>query len=270
MVKKHLSPKYSKHVFKSGVNTAIIANIDRSNLIYKQIREIRKTFNLPPDPNQDLHLTLHMINFNYNHPFMKKYDILNKLKNYIKHCFKFIKNTRLLFTNVKKIGKGDMYVIGYKLNNKYKITQFRVCLYDKLAKLCGLQSKRKFIKQKQPYILNDGTKVYVYCTPDGIPLYGIHEYYYGRGYWEPHISLFKESELNLLDVNIQTNLRSLLNIKCPNLLFNYSLYSNLMISNIGAVTSKQYFRGGNNTKRKNKVRTKRFKKSKKTKRTKRK
>ena len=36
--------------------------------------------------------------------------------------------------------------------------------------------------------------VYIYSTPDGIPLYGIHEYYHGVSNWGPHISLFKLKE----------------------------------------------------------------------------
>ena len=78
------------------------------------------------------------------------------------------------------MGKSDdpTYVVKYNLFNKNAITKFRLCLYNKIARLIGLKD-HSYFKGKLTYTLEDGKKAFIYSTPNGMPLYAIHEHYYG-------------------------------------------------------------------------------------------
>ena len=88
------------------------------------------------------------------------------------------------------------YVIKYALNFPESITKFRLCLYDKIAQLIELKDHSSF-KGRMVGKTISNKKHFIYSTPDGMPLYGIHEYYHGQSNWEPHISLFKLKEKSL-------------------------------------------------------------------------
>ena len=86
-IQRHLNPPGSQHVFKSGVNLAIILDTNPYSKIYKGIIERRDLFDLSNKDLEHPHLTLHMINFNYKHPFMKKFNILKKMKDFSRECY---------------------------------------------------------------------------------------------------------------------------------------------------------------------------------------
>ena len=199
-IQNHLNPPGSQHVFRSGVNLAIILDTNPYSKIYKGVIERRDLFDLRNRNIEHPHLTLHMINFNYKHPFMKKFKILKNMKSISKECYnKVLRGYKLKSdNNYELLGKPQdpTYVIKYKLNYPNRITLFRLCLYDKIAELIGLKDHTSF-KGKLVRKLENNRKVFVYSTPDGMPLYAIHEYYHGQSNWEPHISLLKLKEESL-------------------------------------------------------------------------
>ena len=195
-IKKHLNPPGSQHVFKTGVNMAIILDVNPQSKIYYDNLERRKLLNVRVNPIEKPHLTLHMINFNYKHPLLKESNILKEMKRISKVCY----NETLRGKKLKKVDfailgkpKDPTFVIKYKLKQKSSITDFRLCLYDKIANLVGLNDHKDFKKGLVHKVMNN-KKTFIYSTPDGIPLYGIHEHYHGQSNWKPHISLFKLKE----------------------------------------------------------------------------
>ena len=195
-LKKYLNPTRSQQLFRSGVNMAIILDVNPQSKIYKGVLEHRKSFDLIEKPLENPHLTLHMINFNYKHPLMKKHDILNKMKDIAKECYnEILRGSKLVKVDYDLLGKPQdpTYVLKYALNFPENITKFRLCVYDKIAQLIGLKDHKDFKGRMVRKVVNN-KKYFVYSTPDSIPLYGIHQYYHGENNWEPHISLFKLKE----------------------------------------------------------------------------
>ena len=292
---KHLNPPGSQHVFKSCVNLAIILDTNPYSKIYKGIIERRELFDLRDKDIEQPHLTLHMINFNYKHPFMKKYNLLKEMKDYSKKCYnEILKGYKLKSNNYDLLGKphDPSYVVKYKLNYPKRITYFRLCLYDKIAELIGLKDHKDF-KKGLIHKLENGKKVYIYSTPDGIPLYGIHEYYHGVSNWEPHISLFKLKEISLSaymeigelffktkdyskirkrDISLIKPFRGTPMVELDDLILNEYNFGKIKISTIGAVKdidytgAKKYKRSKKSKSKKKLRKTKR--KTKKTKRRK--
>jgi len=273
---KHLNPDGSQHVFESGVNLAIILDVKNHSNIYKAVLERRSLFGLTHH-SYEPHLTLHMINFNYNHPYITKFNIIEKMEHYSKYCYRqFLINQRLKLSGFGLLGKSDdpTYVVKYNLFNKNAITKFRLCLYNKIARLIGLKD-HSYFKGKLTYTLEDGKKAFIYSTPNGMPLYAIHEHYYGKNMWEPHISLFKLTEKSHLsrkelgEIYFKTtdytkiNRNRVINLRPlngnPKLKFkDTSLdthsFNKIKISTIGAVNSvKSTSVGGNNMKSKKKT-----------------
>ena len=195
-LKKYLNPTRSQQLFRSGVNMAIILDVNSDSRIYKGVLEHRKSYDLIEKPLENPHLTLHMINFNNKHPLMKKHDILNKMKDIAKECYnEILRGSKLVKVDYDLLGKPQdpTYVIKYVLNFPENITKFRLCVYDKIAQLIGLKDHKDFKGRMVRKVVNN-KKYFVYSTPDKIPLYGIHQYYHGENNWEPHISLFKLKE----------------------------------------------------------------------------
>jgi len=195
---RHLFPKGNQHLFRSGINLAIILDTNPYSKVYKAITERRYLFDLKPKPVEHPHLTLHMINFNAKHPYVKKndFEIIKEMKDFTKECYnEILKDYKLKATDYVILGKPQdpTFAVSYELNFKNHITQFRLCLYDKIAELIGLQDHKSFKKGLVHELQND-KKAFIYSTKDGMPLYGIHEYYHGVSNWEPHISLFKLKE----------------------------------------------------------------------------
>mgnify|MGYP000931693641 CR=1 FL=1 len=195
---RHLFPKGKQHLFRSGINLAIILDVNPYSKVFKAVTERRDLFDLKPKPIEHPHLTLHMINFNAKHPYVKKndYEIIKKMKDFTKECYnEILRGYKLKTTDYVILGKPQdpTFAVSYELNFKNRITQFRLCLYNKLAELIGLKDHTSFKKGLVHELQND-KKAFVYSTDSGMPLYGIHEYYHGVNQWEPHISLFKLKE----------------------------------------------------------------------------
>jgi len=288
-IQRHLNPPGSQHVFRSGVNLAIILDTNPHSKIYKGVIEKRDLFDLSNRNLEHPHLTLHMINFNYKHPFMKKFNILKKMKDFSRECYnEILKGYKLKLDNYELLGKPQdpTYAIKYKLNYPKRITYFRLCLYNKISELIGLKDHKDF-KKGLIYRLENNRHVYIYSTPDGIPLYGIHEYYHGVSNWEPHISLFKLKEKSLSsdrelgelffgtrdyknidkeDINLIKPLRGQPKIEINDLILNEYNFGKIKISTIGAVNEIEYTGATKRKKRKKSKRKKsKRKKSKKNK-----
>ena len=286
----HLNPPGRQHVFKSGVNLAIILDTDKYSDIYKAVLERRNLFDLKGVPNEHPHLTLHMINFNYKHPFIKEFNILKEIKDYSKKCYhEILKGYKLKPKKFDLLGKPQdpTYVIKYKLNYPDRITKFRLCLYAKIADLIGLKDHTSF-KKGLVYKLENNKKAFVYSTPDGMPLYAIHEYYHGVNNWEPHISIFKLKEKQLSTVqeigkklfNVsdysKIDRKNLSKIKpfrgepklsFEDLILKVNIFSKIKISMIGAIKEIEYT-GAKKKSRKRYSKRRKTRTKKKTRRTK--
>ena len=284
---KYLNPPLSQHLFRSGINLAIILDVNPYSNIFKAITERRDLFDLNPKPNEHPHLTLHMINFNAKHPLIKKnnFEILKKMKEYSKKCYnEILRGYKLKATGYVILGKPQdpTFAVSYELNVKNRITQFRLCLYDKLAELIGLTDHTSF-KKGLVHKLQNVKKAFVYSTDDGMPLYGIHEYYHGVSNWEPHISLFKLKEeqlssgmeigyayLNTTDYkNIDTNDLSMFvpnrgspTLSLDDLVLNELNFGKIKISTIGA-KKKIYYTAAKTYKKKKKSKKSKKRRSKK-------
>jgi len=283
---KYLNPPLSQHLFRSGINMAIILDTNPYSNTFKAITERRDLFDLNPKPDEHPHLTLHMINFNAKHHLIKKnnFEILKKMKEYSKECYnEILRGYKLKATGYVILGKPQdpTFAVNYELNVKKRITYFRLCLYDKLAELIGLKDHKSFKKGLVHELQND-KKAFVYSTEDGMPLYGIHEYYHGVSNWEPHISLFKLKEeqlssgmeigdayLNTKDYkNIDRNNLSMFvpkrgrpRLSLNDLILNEYNFGKIKISTIGA--KKEIYYTGAKTYKKKKSKKIRSKKSKK-------
>jgi hypothetical protein len=287
-LKKHLNPPGSQHLFKTGVNMAIILDVTPNSKVYKGVLEQRKIYDLTENPIENPHLTLHMINFNNKHPLMKKYDILKKMKSISKECYnEILRGTKLVKVDFDLLGKPQdpTYVIKYALNFPESITKFRLCLYDKIAQLIELKDHNS-LKGRMVGKTISNKKYFIYSTPDGMPLYGIHEYYHGQSNWEPHISLFKLKEKSLFfkreigELFFKTkdykpvigNKKILLPIMKPfngsaklslnDLILRENNFGRIKISTIGAVKEIEYI-GATKKKRKSKRKSRKSRKSRK-------
>ena len=190
----HLNPDGHNHLFQSGVNMALILETNPNSNLYKTIIERRDLFDLKGVPDQHPHLTLHMINFNLKHKLIKE-SFLKKIKAFTKKCYiEILRGYKLVKGDFELLGKetDPTFVMTYKLNYPDRITKFRLCLYDEIARLLDLKDHKDFKKGLVRKINNK--KMFIYSTPDGIPVYGIQDIYHGRNNWLPHISLFKLKE----------------------------------------------------------------------------
>jgi len=173
------------------------------------------------------------------------------------------------------------------LNYKDRITKFRLCLYDKIASLIGLTDHKDFKSGLTQKLLNK-KKYFIYSTPDGKPLYGIHEYYHGVSHWEPHISLFKLKEEQLssgMEIghaylntknykNIDKNDLSMFvpkrgrpTLSLNDLILNEYNFGKIKISTIGSVKGIEYTGAKTYKKKKSKKRKSKKRRSKKRKKT---
>ena len=282
-LKKHLNPDGHQHLFKSGVNMALMLNINQYSNVYKTILERRKLFGLKGVPNEHPHLTLHMINFNYKHPFVNK-GFLKEMKHFTKACYNEILYGYKLLSNEEYAILGKIhdptFVIKYKLNYPNRITKFRICLYNKIAELIGIGNHKDFKRSFVHKVQND-KQIFVYFTPDGMPLYGIHEHYHGNSGWEPHISLFKlkekqlsstmeigksffktnnYSKINRNNLSMVKPIKGIPKLKLDDLILNEYNFSNIKVSTIGAVKEIEYT--GAKRKRKRSKRKKNYKRTK--------
>jgi hypothetical protein len=198
-LEEHLNPDGHNHLFQSGVNMALILETNPNSDVYKTIIERRDLFDLKGVPDQHPHLTLHMINFNLKHTLINKV-FLKKIKGFTKKCYiEILRGYKLIKEDFELLGKetDPTFVMKYKLNYPDRITKFRLCLYDEIARLLDLKDHKDFKKGLVRKINNkkiNNKKMFVYSTPDGIPVYGIQDIYHGRNNWLPHISLFKLKE----------------------------------------------------------------------------
>ena len=193
-MEEHFNSDDHNHLFKSGVNMALILETNPNSDVYKTIIERRDLFDLKGVPDQHPHLTLHMINFNLKHKLINKV-FLKKIKEFTKKCYiEILRGYKLKKDDFSLLGKetDPTFVMTYKLNYPDRITKFRLCLYDEIARLLDLKDHKDF-KNGLVRKINK-KKMFIYSTPDGIPVYGIQDIYHGRNNWLPHISLFKLKE----------------------------------------------------------------------------
>lgn len=290
---KHLFPQGKQHLFRSGINLAIILDTNPYSKVYKAITERRDLFDLKPKPEEHPHLTLHMINFNAKHPSIKKnnFEVIKKMKEFTKECYnEILRGYKLKATDYLILGKPQdpTFSISYELNFKNRITQFRLCLYDKLAQLIGLKDHNHFKKGLIHRLQND-KKAFVYSSEDGMPLYGIHEYYHGVSHWEPHISLFKLKEetvsngleigelffgtrdyrfINRNDISMIQPFKGTPKYELDDLILSELNFGKIKISTIGAVKEIDYTGATKRRKTKRKSRKSRKTKKKRSKRRK--
>jgi len=289
---KHLFPQGNQHLFRSGINLAIILDTNPYSKVFKAVTERRELFDLKAKPDEHPHLTLHMINFNAKHPYVKQngFEIIEKMKEFTKECYnEILRGYKLKATDYVILGKPQdpTFAVSYELNFKNRITQFRLCLYDKLAEFVGLKDHTSF-KKGLVHQLQNEKKVFVYSTSDEKPLYGIHEYYHGVSHWEPHISLFKlkeqtvSNDLEIGELFFGTNTYKFIDRKnidiiqpfkgspkydLDDLVLSEQNFGKIKISSIGAFKGIDYTGAKTYKKRRSKKRRSKKRKSKKRKKT---
>lgn len=197
-MEKHLNEHGSRFPFKNGISLAILLDVKKQSELYSKITEIRDAFDLEPEMKYHPHLTAHSIHFNNSHPLFN--EVFSKIKDYSKTCYsKYLKNLDLDFNGYTIIGNPNdpHYTAKFKLKDPKKITEFRMCLYEKFTQLVGEN------KLKGPLIMKSyhDSKFHIYSTSDNIPLYAVHSFYYGRSNWMPHITLFNLSEIQFSSNN---------------------------------------------------------------------
>ena len=224
IMEKYFNSEGHHHLFKSGVNMALILETNTNSDVYKTIIERRDLFDLKGVPDEHPHLTLHMINFNFKHPLIDE-GFLKEIKAFTKKCYiEILHGYKLIKDDFAILGKinDPTFVMKYKLNYPDRITKFRICIYNEIARLLNIGDYKGF-KDREVRKVNK-KDMFIYSTPDGIPVYGIHQYYHGKGNWEPHISLFKLREVQLSSAQ-----------EIGKILFNESNYSKINRNNLSKV-----------------------------------
>ena len=285
------NPKGHQHLFKSGVNMALILETNPYSKLYKTIIERRDLFDLKDVPDEHPHLTLHMINFNFGHPLINE-GFLKEIKAFTKKCYiEILRGYKLIKEDFAILGKSDdpTFVLKYKLNYPDRITKFRLCIYNEIARLLDLKNHESFKKGLIRKV--NKMKIFIYSTPDGKPVYGISDIYHGINNWIPHISLFKlkekllstEKEIGYSLFNVSdyskidqkdkkilskvTPFRGVPQLSFEDLVLRENNFGKIKVSMIGSITDIEYT--GAKKKRRRKKRTKRkSKRSKKSRSTK--
>ena len=284
-MKNFFNPKGHQHLVEFGVNMALILETNPYSNLYKTIIERRDLFDLKGVPDEHPHLTLHMINFNFDHPLINE-GFLKEIKAFTKKCYiEILRGYKLIKGDFAILGKSDdpTFVLKYKLNYPDRITKFRLCLYDEIARLLNLKDHKGFKKGLVRKINNK--KMFIYSTPDGIPVYGIQDIYHGRNNWLPHISLFKlkekllstekeigyslfdESDYSKIDkkdkkiLSKVTPFRGVPQLSFEDLVLRENIFGKIKVSMIGSITDIEYT--GAKKKRRKSRKTKRTKSRKK-------
>jgi hypothetical protein len=178
----------------------------------KQAIEARAEILTGQPPKQPPHMTLFEIHWNESHPHAQY--IRDQLFRGTQYTRQILQNIHFLFSNLRfessSIGSQGHAIGDYKLfgpNNDFLVrrytpvsinptmsvqelvTQFRLSIYTLIKQL--LQQYNVTLSSTYTTIQNGGVTFYVYSDSNNIPLYGIPDYYYGKGIWEPHISVAK-------------------------------------------------------------------------------
>lgn len=187
-------------VFKNTTRFYIMAIINNKSII-NQYNSRRNILLLGETPkNRLLHITLMQLHINqdneYSHIFLNP-NFHKRIKLYYNKTLAS-KEGLILFSSKNKYedqydilgdGPGQHFVKIYIAQKKMAITNFRTLVYRNIQKQLG----KSIIKTKK---IGDQTyKIITYPNKSKKPLLAIPDYYYGKGEWKPHVSIFSLIDL---------------------------------------------------------------------------
>jgi hypothetical protein len=203
----------SSYIFNRTAKFYITAHIGGDTLKrikkrLKYFKEKLKLLNTTIDFIHPPHITLLQFDINMDSNFY--YFLIKILQN------KYILDKNLVMNFLSKIlfksEKGKYNIFNtyiareYKVNDKNLITAFRKNFYH-ILNYNYYKYKKKNIIKKNNKIINNNVK-YTCYKDNHNKLYAVPEWYYGKGIWRPHLSLFN---IHSVQPNF-TNPNKLLNI----------------------------------------------------------
>lgn len=178
--------------FNNTTKFYFMANVTNKEL-YNKLDERRSLLLKGGQPNNPIvHLTLLQFEVNQDHPlsyFFYSKKLQEKLKKFYKN--EMINKKVYLTTNYGKydlfgIGENKFFVKLYEPNKELAITKFRTLFYKYLKKELG-----KYTIKKN----NKGKKIYYVFVFNNKPLFAVPDFYYGKGVWKPHVTIFNINDL---------------------------------------------------------------------------
>jgi len=185
-------------VFTNETTLYIIANLDdtRSNQGFSERTNVLLSGNRPFQPP---HVTVHSLDINQDNPYAKLfqdqgfYDVVKKSFEYNLGGQGGLFGPKSLKLK-SPMGQYTLFGVKpkyfgrrYTPDNQDAITNFRLELYKYIeSQLGGKLTSRIEIKNNMTY------HIYSY---NGVDLYSVSDYYYGKGVWSPHISIVNEFDI---------------------------------------------------------------------------
>lgn len=199
--------------FPNDCTFYIMASINKKSQIQNNFSNRIQRFTKTIPSGSNLHITLLTLHLNKNHPNFNIFystNFLNDAVKLYKNIFQneylesktgnydsfgksqsFFNITPSNLAQIKKNKESKFFVRKYKLPNGKEnlITEFRTNFYKLLNAHLNIltNSNQKFVIKKIP---NNPQNIAIEVSYNNIPLYAVTTHYFGKGVWEPHISLF--------------------------------------------------------------------------------
>jgi hypothetical protein len=166
----------------------------------------------------DPHITLLEFNINMDSNFgqrlrdrFEKNFTNNHSINLTKLFRKFKLSERPIKSNTSYKTLNNYFVKMYE-SNGFNISKFRTWFYNEISKICGYENLRLIQKVVDRQSNGRWGKYHVFSN-DGVELYAVPDYYYGKDKWEPHLSLFQKPKSFPLDEKLLEIYRNMVNVK---------------------------------------------------------
>lgn len=220
----------SSKSFKKTIKFFIMATIKSDNKLQYEIKKIQKKYlDEHKAHNENIHITLLTLELNYEHPLVEIFfneKFLEKIKNIYLSTFQktFLiskKNDYGLYgkakrffnineNNIKEIKKNreiKFLVKKYKLDNEIKIIEFRNLFYKALNKYLNKNQNNNINFKIKEQIAENPNDIIAVISYDDTPLYAVPAYYFEKGKWKPHISLFSNIDMFTANSKLYTKLQ---------------------------------------------------------------
>ena len=189
--------------FKSNTVLFVLANLTDSALLnaYKQRIDLLLAYVSKPKVP---HITLFELHINQDHPAAQYFSsplFQQAVKDIYTRTFADIElkspfGAYAVFGDVKKF-----FVRKYSTDRPDVITQFRINIYDYIEQNFNITRSPNRYEKKRP---TGSNKDFYYFSFDYNgdrkyqELYAVSEYHFGRGIWEPHMSIIDTGDINEL------------------------------------------------------------------------
>ena len=225
-------------LFSKGCSIAFMLNINKRSDIYKFILQNREDNNISANLSYNPHMTLHMMNINMNHHW--SHGLIEQLPGIVFRAYNDnLKNKELKNHSFNKLGE-DPYIfwaLKYQLNDKIDITNFRTAIYNEIDKWLVKKNTEKSLSH---ILTKNGENYYYIFSVDDQPLFGIKNWYFGKGNWEPHISVFTMgTDRDYTKKNPFETVNNSPDKLIDTLIFKDEIFNKILISQRGNVIKKQ-------------------------------